>query len=283
MAFKDFLGDRMKHFECIETDRRLDPRFLPVYARLDGRGFSKFTSGLRRPFDARMSRAMIETAKYLVAETGAKIGYTQSDEISLLWSITGENPETRMIFDGKMQKVVSILASMATAKFTYEVASNEDPEFAAYAKKLPHFDTRLFTLPSREEAANAFLWRCLDAERNAISMAAHANFSHTRLQGVSQTGMLDMLHDHGIVFSDFPAFFRQGTFVRRQTIRRVLSEAERQEIPEACRPEAGQSVVRSEVREIQMPRFRSVTNRVQVLYDGVDPLTENPWTPRSAV
>ncbi len=45
----------------------------------------RITKGLARPFDIRISRAMVETAKFLVAETNAGIGYTQSDEISLVW------------------------------------------------------------------------------------------------------------------------------------------------------------------------------------------------------
>jgi tRNA(His) guanylyltransferase len=44
----DSLGDRMKSYESRESDRRFLP-MVPVYARIDGRGFSSFTRGMERP------------------------------------------------------------------------------------------------------------------------------------------------------------------------------------------------------------------------------------------
>ena len=67
---------------------------LPIYARIDGRSFSKFTRGFERPYDSRMSDAMIETMKGLVDKTHARLGYTQSDEISLVYM--ADNPERPM-------------------------------------------------------------------------------------------------------------------------------------------------------------------------------------------
>jgi tRNA(His) 5'-end guanylyltransferase len=76
-------GDRMKAYERQETSRRLLP-LLPALVRIDGKNFSRFTTGLERPFDARLSDLMVATTKYLVEESNALCGYTQSDEISLL-------------------------------------------------------------------------------------------------------------------------------------------------------------------------------------------------------
>ena len=50
--------------------------------------------------------------KFLLNKTNALIGYTQSDEISLILSDT-KNP----IFNGRVSKLNSVIASMATAKF----------------------------------------------------------------------------------------------------------------------------------------------------------------------
>ena len=80
----DALGDRMKEFEMLEAGRRLLP-VIPALARIDGRRFSRFTSGLARPYDQRLSDLMIATTKHLVEETNANCGYTQSDEITLTW------------------------------------------------------------------------------------------------------------------------------------------------------------------------------------------------------
>ena len=76
----DELGDRMKLYEQAEAGRRVTP-LLPICIRLDGRGFSQWTRGLARPFDARLSDLMVETTRKLVEETGALVGFTQSDEI----------------------------------------------------------------------------------------------------------------------------------------------------------------------------------------------------------
>ena len=80
----DALGDRLKAYEKMETEAKFLPT-LPVYARIDGRCFSKFTRGMERPYDSVMSSMMQETTRYLVEQTGALTGYTQSDEISLVW------------------------------------------------------------------------------------------------------------------------------------------------------------------------------------------------------
>jgi tRNA(His) 5'-end guanylyltransferase len=110
----DEFGDRMKDYEARETGRRFLP-MLPVYARIDGRCFSAFTRGMDRPFDSRMVEAMIETTKYLVGKTHARIGYTQSDEISLCW--LAERSDQSIFFDHKISKMTSVLAAYATAAF----------------------------------------------------------------------------------------------------------------------------------------------------------------------
>ena len=66
----DDLGDRMKRYEAQETARRLLPE-LPIYARIDGHGFSRFTRGMNRPYDDRMSWAMVSATRVLVERTHA--------------------------------------------------------------------------------------------------------------------------------------------------------------------------------------------------------------------
>ena len=256
----------MKGYESVETARRLD-LMQPVYARIDGRCFSSFTRGMARPFDATMSNAMIEVTSFLVEETHARIGYTQSDEISLCW--LAQTSESSILFDGKIQKMVSVLASIATAKFL-QVALQRWPEKCA--KALPTFDCRVFQLPSREEAANAFLWRAQDATKNAISMAARSHFSAKALHGKSGVEMKQMLAEKGIDFNDYPPAFRLGTFLRRATIERPLSDEERERIPEKHRPQPGALFQRSHISKIEMPPFHQVTNRASVIFDGANPM-----------
>lgn len=259
---RDNFGDRMKAYEATETDRRFIP-LLPIYARIDGRCFSSFTRGMNRPYDMAMSRMMIETTKYLVEETHARIGYTQSDEISLVW--VQESYDSEVFFCGKVQKMVSVLASLATAKFN-SLCSDD------LRQKLPTFDCRVFQLPNRVEAANAFLWREKDATKNAISMAARSFYSHKQLHGKSSAEMQEMIFQKGQNFNDYPIFFKRGTFVRRITELRHMTDDELARIPENHWP--AEPIMRSRIVELDMPIFTKVANRESVIFDGAEPIVE---------
>jgi tRNA(His) guanylyltransferase len=265
----DALGDRMKDYERRETGAKFLP-MLPVYARIDGRGFSRFTQGLERPFDRRFREAMLETTKALVGHTHAKIGYTQSDEISLCWM--SEHYDGEVFFDGKKQKMVSQLAALATAFFTRELLKNSEPSFAALAERIPTFDARIFQLPTIGECANAFLWREMDASKNALSMAARHYYSHKELMGKNGSELNEMLFKKGINFNDYPSEFKRGTFVRRETFQKKLSEEERLKIPVAHRPGAEEEVTRSRIVAIDMPIFSRVANRTEVIFERAAPV-----------
>lgn len=266
---KDELGDRMKGYEAIE-ERRF-PAGLPIYARIDGRSFSRFTRGMDRPFDVRMSAAMLAATKGLVEATHARIGYTQSDEISLVWLAEGES---QSFFDGRVQKLSSVLAGLATAHFTAALLATDWG--CELVGRLPHFDCRVMSLPSKTEAANMFLWRELDARKNAVAMAAQALFSTKQLHGRGQADMLEMLAGVDVDFEDYPAFFKRGTFVRRVTYERAFTADELAAIPEKHRLAPDALVTRSEVRALAMPRFSTVTNREAVIFDAADPAESSP-------
>jgi tRNA(His) 5'-end guanylyltransferase len=267
---KDDFGDRMKSYEEIETARRFIP-LLPVYARLDGRAFSTFTRGLARPYDQRITTIMQETTKYLVKETQAIIGYTQSDEINLLW--IQDSPYTKMFFDGKIQKIVSVLAGMASAEFIISCLESEEDIRMRAIKYTPAFDCRVFQLPNQAEATNVILWREKDATKNAISMAARAYYSHTELQNKTSSEMQEMLFQKGVNFNDYPAFFKRGSFIRRVVTEKSLTEQEFLCIPEKNRPEVGQTFSRFNVERIDMPNFTKVKNREAVIFDRAQPET----------
>ena len=259
----DALGDRMKAYEARESDRRFLP-MIPVCARIDGRNFSSLTCGMDRPWDQAMTDAMIETTKCLVAETHARVGYTQSDEISLVW--LSERSDSSIFFDHRIAKMTSVLASFATAMFTRALIGGPR---ASWIRRMPHFDCRTWSVPSRTEAANVFLWREQDATKNAISMAARAVYSHRELDHKSAPEMQEMLFAKGINFNDYPASFKRGTFVRRKVAMRELTADELARIPEQYRPSG--PVERSSVEPIKMPRFGSVLNREAVIFDDADP------------
>jgi tRNA(His) 5'-end guanylyltransferase len=257
------LGDRQKAYEGMEANRKL-MQGLPLLVRLDGRAFHTFTRGLQRPYDERLSRAMIETAKFLVEESHASVGYCQSDEISLVFPNT--DPSRQTIFDGRTQKLCSILGSLATAKFNQLVAATIPEK----AHLLPVFDARAWAVPNLDLAAEHFVWREADATRNSLTMAAHAYYSTKELHKAGFSQKHEMLHDVGVNWNDYPAFFKRGTYVRREKILKELTACELARIPEKHRPTA--PVFRSEVRELEMPPITRVANLHDVLFFGVEPM-----------
>ena len=212
----DALGDRMKTYERLETDVRLMPN-LPIYVRLDGRGFSKFTKKMIRPYDKRLSTLMLATTEYLVKEFGASIGYVQSDEISL---VLKNDYEHGAIFEGKVQKLVSTLASAATAFFNANFTKYFDGlNTTDFCNRLPTFDCRIFSLPNWDEATNAILWRYLDALKNSKQMLAQYHFSHKELQKLNGKQLVDKLKvEKNVIWEDQPEFFKSGIFVKKSNI-----------------------------------------------------------------
>lgn len=253
----DSLGDRIKALETVEVGRRGEVG-RPIYIRVDGNRFSRFTKGMDRPFDQRMSQAMIETAADLVKTFGAILGYTQSDEISLvLW-----HSEREVTHGGRYQKLVSRTASRTTAMFRKFALANGLEQFVA--RQEPEFDSRAFAMDSLEEVARVILWRELDAVKNAVSMTARSHYSHRQLHLKNTPDMLGMLAEKGVDFRDYPESFQRGTYLRRVTELRQLSPEEMSDIPEAFRPT--EPVLRSRVAQLDLPRLTAVDNLVEVLF-----------------
>src|ERR1700722_9495140 len=213
----DAIGDRMKAYETTEAGRMFTP-LLPVIARLDGKCFSKFKLGLARPYDERLSNLMIEVTKYLVQETVACAGFCQSDEISLAWY--SDNTISQIYFNGRIQKMTSVLAAMCSVKFNKLL-----PFFIPEKSHLePCFDCRVWQVPNLEEGANAFLWREFDATKNSISMAAQHYYSHKELMNKHTGEMQEMLWQKGVNWNDYPDFFRRGSYVQRRIVKTKASK-----------------------------------------------------------
>jgi tRNA(His) guanylyltransferase len=266
----DDLGDRMKGYEVLESGRRLQP-IIPIVARIDGRAFHTFTHGLERPFDPRLAMLMLEVTRRLVGATCANIGYTQSDEISLLFH--QNDPKSQVFFDRKVLKMTSILASMATLYFNREVKKYLG---YTYADKEPMFDARVWNIPSTSEVINYFIWREQDAVRNSIQAAAHHYYSATELHGKSSIQMLEMLSLKGVSFDKYPALFKRGMWVQRKKVLRSFDPVLDKDLPplhDARRnPEA--KYERHEIRRVKAPLLSQIMGKFEFLFYGGEP---NPY------
>jgi tRNA(His) 5'-end guanylyltransferase len=259
----DSLGDRMKLYEGMEAGRRLMP-LLPALARIDGRAFHSFTSGMDRPFDAAFSACMVDTTAALVRDTGACMGYTQSDEITLAWH--SRTTQIQIWFDGRVAKMTSQLAAQATLTF-YRLVLERMPE---YADRLPTFDARVWNVPNRAEGANVFLWREWDATKNSVSMAASAYYSHKALMGKNSAQKHDMLRANGVNWNDYPALFKRGAYVQRRTVSVPFSDEELDRLPpkHEARTNPALVVERSVCAVVDLPPLAGVLNREAVIFDG---------------
>ncbi len=262
----DGLGDRCKGFELAEAGRRA-MRGLPLLARLDGRAFHTFTRDLKRPYERGMSMAMIETTRTLVQEMSALVGYTQSDEITLAWYESSQSPSD-YAFDGRFQKLASVLAGMASARFG-QLLREHLPHKAG---ETPHFDCRVWQVPTLDDAADVFVWREDDATKNSITMAAGAHYSETELDGKTSGAKQELLWQKGINWNDFPAFFKRGSYLQRRPYDRTLTDEERARIPQAHRPPAGTTIRRAQVIELELPPVRKIANLSAVLFERADPV-----------
>lgn len=214
---KDDLGDRMKEFYEKRTRIYL-PRRTYTVMRLDMKCGHTYTRGLNKPFDEGLIEDMQETMRYLCANIqGCKIGYCQSDEISLVLT-DFDTLQTDAWFDGQVQKICSIAASMATAKFNqlrlYRKAES------MYGSSLWHstinenvlafFDCRVFTIPEKDEVCNYLRWRQQDAVKNSISMVAQSLYSPKELHGKNGSDKQEMIFQKGQNWNDYPAEQKRG-------------------------------------------------------------------------
>jgi tRNA(His) guanylyltransferase len=221
MTTKDSLGDRMKRYESV-TQSDLMKR-TPVIVRIDGKAFHTWTKCLSKydvsldktPFSVIMNEVMTFTTQHLVdTMQGCVLGYTQSDEISLLlrdW----DTFETEAWFDNNLQKIVSVSAAEATAAFNFKFGEVRTP---MSMKDMAKFDSRAYNLP-KEEVANYFLWRQNDASRNSVQMYGRHFFSSKQMHGKSNSEVQDMLMaEHSANWNDLPTWMRRGTCVTRDGV-----------------------------------------------------------------
>ena len=241
MPVNDEFGKRMKeYYENIPKNKLM--RRAPVIIRTDGRAFHTFTRGFKKPFDEILIKSMQETMKYLCENIqGCVLGYTQSDEISLLL-VDYKNLNSSAWFDYEVQKICSIAASMATMAFNKSFTKNAE-EFMTdcaasyemeglcgkgteeyklcevYQKAIEKgaiFDARCFNIP-KEEVTNYFYWRQLDAIRNSIQMVGQAHFAHNILQYKTCEDIKDMLYvKDEIVWELLPTYKQRGSCCIKQ-------------------------------------------------------------------
>lgn len=219
------LGDRMKAYENVTCCHVLIKN-LPVYARIDMRAGHSFCRNLDKPFDMIYSNAMREATKYIVDKTGAKVGYTQSDEASFVWTDSSKMP-----FETRLFKLQSIYASMFTSAFFKACIGTKLED--KVLDMLPSFDCRVMNLSSLMECFNMIMWRENDSVKNSISLLALEHYSNKELYKKNSNDKINMLKDKNIdYYSVLSEDLRNGAYFRRECYEKELTEDELSKIPE---------------------------------------------------
>jgi len=228
-ASKNALGTRMKSYEEDAYTQKLVPRDQYMVARIDGHKFSKFTKGFTKPFDERFSTAMQKTTEDLLEKFDARFGYTESDEITLVWQ-RPENPNATYPFNGRILKMSSLLAGYTSSRFNVHINAIEFKEKDSSLKAKvrlheAHFDARVFGLPSEAEVLNNIIWRCLyDCRRNAISGAARYQFGHKACHKLNSKELYAKMETEGKSWDTYPLAFRFGSFVKKELYGKEYSD-----------------------------------------------------------
>jgi len=141
-----------------------------------------------------------------MSDAGMKIvyGYTESDEISLLFSSQAD------AFGRKVRKLNSVLAGMASA------------EFSLLLGRPGVFDCRIIPIPNKDIVADYFRWRMEDAHRNSLNSWCYwtlrkegisAKEASRQLEGNSNSYKNELLFQRGINYNVLPSWQKRGVAV----------------------------------------------------------------------
>jgi len=263
------LGDWCKWLEKNFSPETMIPT-LPVIIRFDGNNFHTWTKGLERPYDRKLTKLMTETTKFLVQETNAVVGYTQSDEITLI--LYSNDRKSSIYNDGKKQKILSKLTGQCVSFF-----NNKRLELLPNHNKIANFDCRIYQAPSLHDACVQLLWRENDATKNSIQMLGHSQYSDKQLFKLNTSEIQDKLMlEKGINWNDLESSLKRGTYVRRIKTSKPFSETELSELHpmHEARKNPNLIIERNVVIEIEFPIFSRITNQVEVIFNGAEPITD---------
>lgn len=216
-----------------------------IIAHIDGRSFSKMIKNkFKKPFDDVFINAMNETAKYLCKSVqGCIFAYTQSDEISLI--IRKNDPEGDVFFDGRMCKMQSIIASLATSRFSQVMMVNileEIPTCASAENVLDmcigaikgaplyQFDCKVWNVDSANDAMAWLLFRNIDCVRNSKQQTAQTYLPHKRLVALNTDEQIALLkQEKNVDWNGFDDGKKYGRFIRKTEKIFNLNEADKYE------------------------------------------------------
>lgn len=235
------LGDRIKTYEKEFNDNINPDEYFII--RLDGKNFSKFTKGFYKPFDPMFKKAMCMTVYDLIKKFDAQTGYTHSDEITLIFDKaipSDENTNDKHIYchiyNGRVQKLISLTASYCTVRFnhnlnvlmdTYDGKQKYNDNFVELVKQNEQiFDARIlkFEETTKHEILNHQIWRSVhDCERNAVQSYAYCHVGHKNIMNKHCGEMKEMLLEKNIDWNNIPIYIKHGIYCKKMLVEKEIN------------------------------------------------------------
>lgn len=189
---------------------------IPLILRVDGRSFSNYTKklNLNKPFDDRLRDIFIEVSKDLINEFSPEYVYIFSDEINILFN---EAP-----FNGRIEKIDSVIASFITASFMKHLFLNQDKFDVDVTKLKPaSFDCRIISTSTHTR--DYFKYRQDEAWRNCLN--GYAQFILNKTHSPKETSQIlyklkksdihELLYQNDININNVPIWQKRGICIHK--------------------------------------------------------------------
>jgi tRNA(His) guanylyltransferase len=200
--------DRYKAREIYKDIKALPPAIV----RVDGRNFKETLSrrGFEKPYDLKLEKAMVAASRSFIENSGLAVewAYTFSDEINLFF--------TELPFDGRVEKIDSVVPSFLASALALGLGANEPLAF----------DSRVVPLHS-EDVAGYLQWRQAEAWRNhmqaygfytLIKEGISERAAAKMMRGMKFEGIHEMMWQRGINLGETPAWQRKGVFIHKKAV-----------------------------------------------------------------
>ncbi len=190
------------------SEYKLLPK-VPLVIEVNGRGFSKATSLLDKPYCPKFAECMNSVLLRLCNEIeGVLFGYGFNDELVFI-TRNDQNLETEPWLDNKINKICSIVSGIASLHF-HECAKLVELNLLGS----PGFIVRPYVVPTISEAINCLIYKQQFNFYKSLQLACFYEFLKKErpvdLTGLSLDEKRNLLLQEGINFNSYPLPFRRG-------------------------------------------------------------------------
>ena len=214
----------MKDYEIYSTMKV--PKNSNIIIRLDGRKFHSLSKALDlvKPFDENFYKIITNVCLDIFNQFAPKFIYAFSDEISILLD---EIP-----FSGRVEKMNSVFASLASSSFTYNLLNDYSNEFdlnnlSDNERKnvFPiSFDSRIIPIDDAS-ISSYFKWRQDECWRNcingygiwALKKECSNEEANERIKGLKSSDIHDLLFERGINLNDVETWKKRGIGIYKKS------------------------------------------------------------------